>query len=286
MYMEVGGTSDNNISKFKNRVKKLTEHLLGDRYEQKKTNLHHANLEFIREFPDIDAIEEMPIVYTLQEYLSKPREVKMVQIIKAFKKLYKQRVTREEMLAMESLAQKYDPVIEDIKEAGDYNFQEHCNILYNVMQPIIQQDFISQEPEILRKSKNTKVITLRANGKGSRKTSHARCIITPGTGILKINGKCYTEYFKGRREKILLMHVYKYANCWHRFDVDVRVNGGGTTGQSAAVQLAMINALIAFNPKNKYVFKLQGMLTKDLRQVERKKPGQKKARKKFAWVKR
>jgi len=289
MCEKIGTYDETDAKDFSQRIQRLTKRVMGDReYQQRVASAgayHNETDDFVREFPSRD-LEDEPIVHHLHEYLQQPREAKMVKILYAFKKLYKRQVTREEMLIMESLSQKYEPVVEDIKETGDYNFQEHCDLLYAILQPIIEKDFIMEDPPMKNRRKRTKVLTLRASGKGKRKASNARCVITPGTGILTINGRCYTEYFKNRSDRIMLLNVYKYANCWNRFNMDVRIRGGGTTGQSAAAQLAMVHALIAFNPQNKHMFRMQGMLTLDKRTVERKKPGQKKARKKFAWVKR
>ena len=71
-----------------------------------------------------------------------------------------------------------------------------------------------------------------------------------------------------------------------KFDVKSHVHGGGTTGQSEAIRLAISRALCKLDPENRITLKPEGMLTRDARVVERKKPGQKKARKKFQWVKR
>jgi small subunit ribosomal protein S9 len=83
-----------------------------------------------------------------------------------------------------------------------------------------------------------------------------------------------------------LEQPFKTADLSGKFDVKVNVDGGGTTGQAEAIRLAISRALCEFNAENRPALKSQGLLTRDARVVERKKPGQKKARKQFQWVKR
>ena len=121
---------------------------------------------------------------------------------------------------------------------------------------------------------------------GRRKASVARIYVSKGKGNITVNGKDFKEYFSVDTMQYKLEQPFKIANLVGKFDVKINVNGGGTTGQSEAIRLAISRALIEIDPENRGSLKPEGMLTRDSRVVERKKPGQKKARKKFQWVKR
>ena len=121
---------------------------------------------------------------------------------------------------------------------------------------------------------------------GRRKASVARIYVSEGKGNITVNGKDFKEYFPVDTMQYKLEQPFKIADLAGKFDVKVNVNGGGTTGQAEAIRLAISRALCEMNPENRVSLKPEGMLTRDSRVVERKKPGQKKARKKFQWVKR
>ena len=121
---------------------------------------------------------------------------------------------------------------------------------------------------------------------GRRKASVARIYMSKGNGNITVNGKDFKEYFPVDTMQYKLEQPFNIANLARKFDVKVNVNGGGTTGQAEAIRLAISRALCEMNPENRVSLKPEGMLTRDSRVVERKKPGQKKARKKFQWVKR
>ena len=121
---------------------------------------------------------------------------------------------------------------------------------------------------------------------GRRKASVARIYVSEGKGNITVNGKDFKEYFPVDTMQYKLEQPFNIANLARKFDVKVNVNGGGTTGQAEAIRLAISRALCEMNPENRVSLKPEGMLTRDSRVVERKKPGQKKARKKFQWVKR
>jgi len=125
----------------------------------------------------------------------------------------------------------------------------------------------------------------RAYGTGRRKTSVARVWIKEGSGQVVVNDKSFVEYFQPvQREHTL--SAFLASRTAGAFDVWCTVKGGGMSGQAGAVRLGISRALEAFNPDLRTKLKAAGMLTRDSRRVERKKPGQKKARKKFQWVKR
>ena len=121
---------------------------------------------------------------------------------------------------------------------------------------------------------------------GRRKASVARIYMSKGKGNITVNGKDFKEYFPVDTMQFKLEQPFNIADLAGKFDVKANVNGGGTTGQSEAIRLAISRALCKLDSENRVTLKPEGMLTRDARVVERKKPGQKKARKKFQWVKR
>ena len=121
---------------------------------------------------------------------------------------------------------------------------------------------------------------------GRRKASVARIYMSKGKGKITVNGKDFKEYFPVDIMQYKLEQPFKIADLSGKFDVKVNVNGGGTTGQAEAIRLAISRALCELDVENRSALKADGLLTRDSRVVERKKPGQKKARKKFQWVKR
>lgn len=121
---------------------------------------------------------------------------------------------------------------------------------------------------------------------GRRKEAVARIYLSQGKGNITVNGKDFKEYFPVDTMQYKLEQPFKTADLSGKFDVKVNVDGGGTTGQAEAIRLAISRALCEFNPENRPALKSQALLTRDARVVERKKPGQKKARKQFQWVKR
>ncbi len=121
---------------------------------------------------------------------------------------------------------------------------------------------------------------------GRRKEAVARIYLSKGKGKITVNGKDFKDYFPVDTMQYKLEQPFKIADLSSKFDVTVNVNGGGTTGQAEAIRLAISRALCKLDLENRPVLKSEGLLTRDARIVERKKPGQKKARKKFQWVKR
>ena len=121
---------------------------------------------------------------------------------------------------------------------------------------------------------------------GRRKASVARIYMSKGKGNITVNGKDFKEYFPVDTMQFKLEQPFKISDLVGKFDVKVNVNGGGNTGQVEAIRLAISRALCQLDAENRPALKSDGLLTRDSRVVERKKPGQKKARKKFQWVKR
>ena len=121
---------------------------------------------------------------------------------------------------------------------------------------------------------------------GRRKASVARIYVSKGKGNITVNGKDFKEYFSVDTMQYKLQQPFNITDLAGKFDVKVNVDGGGTTGQAEAIRLAISRALCELDAENRPSLKSEGLLTRDSRVVERKKPGQKKSRKKFQWVKR
>jgi small subunit ribosomal protein S9 len=121
---------------------------------------------------------------------------------------------------------------------------------------------------------------------GRRKKAVARVYLTEGTGAIVINGKDVKEYFTVATLQYKLEQAQALAGVEGQYDIKVNVDGGGITGQAEAIRLGISRALVQINPDHRAALKPEGLLTRDPRMVERKKPGQKKARKKFQFSKR
>ena len=121
---------------------------------------------------------------------------------------------------------------------------------------------------------------------GRRKAAVARIYMSKGKGHIIVNGKDYKDYFPVDTMQYKQSQPFSISNLSGKFDVKAHVDGGGTTGQAEAIRLAISRALCQLDIENRAALKAEGLLTRDARVVERKKPGQKKARKKFQWVKR
>ncbi len=123
-------------------------------------------------------------------------------------------------------------------------------------------------------------------GTGRRKNAVARVVLTPGEGKIMVNKREFTNYFPRETDRILIMQPLRLTNLENKFDVVVRVTGGGSTGQAGAFKMGLARALVVCDANTKPVLKKASCLTRDDRMKERKKPGQKGARRKFQWVKR
>lgn len=116
-------------------------------------------------------------------------------------------------------------------------------------------------------------------GTGRRKSSIARVRIMPGKGILTVNGKPLDEYLPTETLRIIAKHPFDVTNTNGKFDMIVKVEGGGLSGQAGAIRHGLARALVEANEENRPALKSAGFLTRDSRMKERKKPGLKKARK-------
>lgn len=124
-------------------------------------------------------------------------------------------------------------------------------------------------------------------GTGRRKSAVARVRLVPGTGGVTVNGKALTEYFGGRQlHEIMIMQPLRLVNRAGQFNVTVKVVGGGTSGQAGAVRHGIARALIQADETLRPTLKKSGLLTRDARAKERKKPGLKRARKAPQYTKR
>ncbi len=121
---------------------------------------------------------------------------------------------------------------------------------------------------------------------GRRKTSVARVYVKPGSGVITVNGKEAETYFSTDVMVYKLNQPFILSETAGQYDVTVNVFGGGNTGQAEAIRLGISRALCEINAEYRLLLKPAGLLTRDARMVERKKPGQKKARKRFQFSKR
>jgi small subunit ribosomal protein S9 len=123
-------------------------------------------------------------------------------------------------------------------------------------------------------------------GTGRRKSAIARVFLRPGTGEWKVNGKKFDEHFVTEQQRVSAKRTLVVADMAASFDVVTTVSGGGVAAQADAVKMGIARALVEFNPELRKMLKGEGLLTRDARQKERKKYGQKGARKRFQFSKR
>jgi len=121
---------------------------------------------------------------------------------------------------------------------------------------------------------------------GRRKTAVARIYVSEGKGNITVNKRDYKEYFTTSTLQYKVLQALNLTNNAKAFDIKINVFGGGVTGQAEAIRLAISRVLVELDPENRPILKPHGLLTRDPRMVERKKFGQKKARKKFQFSKR
>jgi len=124
------------------------------------------------------------------------------------------------------------------------------------------------------------------NTLGRRKSAVARIYLSEGKGNVTINKRDLKEYFPNGTLQYIVMQPLNLVGVADQYDVKVNLDGGGIKGQAEALRLAISRALIEIDPEARPVLKQAGFLTRDPREVERKKPGQPKARKRFQFSKR
>jgi small subunit ribosomal protein S9 len=128
--------------------------------------------------------------------------------------------------------------------------------------------------------------TLQYYGTGRRKTSTARVYLRPGTGGFVVNDRSFDDYFPSEMLKMVIRQPLVLTETAEKFDIVVRVQGGGYTGQAGALRHGISRALVEYNPELRAKLKTAGFLTRDPRRVERKKYGRPGARKRFQFSKR
>jgi len=123
-------------------------------------------------------------------------------------------------------------------------------------------------------------------GTGRRKTAAARVYLRPGTGNVQVNRKAFDDYFPNEALKMVIRQPLVITETADKFDIYVRVRGGGPSGQAGALRHGIARALVIYNPELRKKLKAAGFLTRDSREVERKKYGRPGARKRFQFSKR
>ena len=124
------------------------------------------------------------------------------------------------------------------------------------------------------------------NTSGRRKTAVARVYMTPGNGSITVNKKDFKDYFPSASQQYKIHQPLELCGLAGQYDIKAVLSGGGTTGQVEALRLAIAKAIVDIDAEHKSALRAEGFMTRDNRMVERKKPGQKKARKKFQFSKR
>lgn len=121
---------------------------------------------------------------------------------------------------------------------------------------------------------------------GRRKEAVTRIRLKPGTGVIKINDKDFTDYFPSLSMQNDILRPLELVNAMHTYDLTAKTTGGGIVGQAGALRLAISRVLLLVNDSHRAILKKEGMLTRDPRMKERKKAGQPGARKRFQFSKR
>jgi len=124
------------------------------------------------------------------------------------------------------------------------------------------------------------------NALGRRKAAVARVRLSDGKGKITVNDRDYKEYFGAETLQFVVTQPLVVLDATNKYDINVNLTGGGVKGQAEALKLGITRALIKLDAENKTVLKANGFVTRDPREVERKKPGQPKARKRFQFSKR
>lgn len=124
------------------------------------------------------------------------------------------------------------------------------------------------------------------NALGRRKSAVARVYVSEGTGKITINKRDLTEYFPSSILQFVVKQPLTTLDAVEKYDIKANLTGGGFTGQSQALRLAIARALVKINAEDKKTLRAAGFITRDSREVERKKPGRPKARRRFQFSKR
>ena len=160
------------------------------------------------------------------------------------------------------------------------------------MEELLKGDTDDQDDRTRNKNSEVTILPRKVNehghsyGLGKRKAAIARAWLRPGTGVVMVNNMLAADYFGTVLGKFRVSKPFAVTASVDRFDVHCTVKGGGLSGQADAVSLAVSRALQSYDPPKRLALKVYNLLTRDSREVERKKPGRAKARKAFQWVKR
>jgi small subunit ribosomal protein S9 len=130
------------------------------------------------------------------------------------------------------------------------------------------------------------VEAIKYSAVGRRKEAVARVTLTAGNGLFEVNGKTLDAYFPRETDRLLIKQPLEVTNNVSKFDILARINGGGPSGQAGALLLAIARAITLADEANRAALRKEGLLKRDPRMKERKKCGQKGARKRFQWTKR
>lgn len=121
---------------------------------------------------------------------------------------------------------------------------------------------------------------------GRRKAAVARVMLFSGTGKISVNNRPFEDYFNRETHRLIILQPFAATDTTGKFDIRANVNGGGLSGQAIAVRHGISRALVMANESHKNILRAGGFLTRDARKKERKKYGQKRARKRFQYSKR
>ena len=124
------------------------------------------------------------------------------------------------------------------------------------------------------------------NSTGRRKAAIARIYMSKGKGKIKVNNRDFKDYFSTKQLQYVVQQPLNLLEAKDKYDIKVNLDGGGFKGQAEALRLAIARGLVMINPEDKPKLRANGFLTRDPREVERKKPGRPKARKRFQFSKR
>ncbi|HWG01127.1 MAG TPA: 30S ribosomal protein S9 [Trebonia sp.] len=152
----------------------------------------------------------------------------------------------------------------------------------------VPSEYTSESPDAASGARDARrpIVTGHASGTGRRKEAVARVRIVPGTGQWTINGRTLDAYFPNKVHQQIVNEPFVTLGAEDKFDVLVRIDGGGVSGQAGALRLGVARALTLVDPENRPPLKKAGFLTRDARVKERKKYGLKKARKAPQYSKR
>ncbi|MBO7435178.1 30S ribosomal protein S9 [bacterium] len=157
----------------------------------------------------------------------------------------------------------------------------------NVTPETVEVPEVETTPEVQAAPvEDTRVFTESYSATGRRKRSSARVVLKPGNGTITVNGRAFEEYFPVETTRQLVQEAFEAAKIIGKFDVVATVCGGGISGQAGAIRHGIARALALIDDATRALVKANGLLTRDAREKERKKYGQRGARARFQFSKR